>query len=91
MTDVQVSCINKQPRQNAYEGITHLGGQGGNGWRWTRQQVAEVPATLRRFASGYRLPRSSTGYSRLLRSSHRAALLSMYARTSVSDRSLRMM
>lgn len=41
MADVQVSCINKQPRQNAYDGITHLGGQGGSGWRWTRQQVIE--------------------------------------------------
>lgn len=39
MADVQVSCVNKQPRQNPYEGITHLGGTGGGGWRWTRQQV----------------------------------------------------
>ena len=38
MTDVRVTCINKQPRNNPYEGITHLGGQG---WRWTRQQVVE--------------------------------------------------
>ena len=36
MADVQVTCINKQPRQNPHEGITHLGGQG---WRWTRQEV----------------------------------------------------
>ncbi len=36
MADVQVTCINKQPRNDPYEGITHLGGQG---WRWTRQQV----------------------------------------------------
>ena len=36
MADVQVTCINKQPRNNPYEGITHLGG---SGWRWTRQQV----------------------------------------------------
>lgn len=41
MADVQVQCINKQPRNNAYEGITHLGGQGGGGWRWTRQQVVD--------------------------------------------------
>jgi len=36
MADVRVTCINKQPRQNTHEGITHLGGAG---WRWTRQQV----------------------------------------------------
>ncbi|MGI8856187.1 MAG: DUF3892 domain-containing protein [Thermomicrobiales bacterium] len=38
MADVQVTCINKQPRQNSHEGITHLGGKN---WRWTRQQVIE--------------------------------------------------
>lgn len=38
MADVQVTCINKQPRDNTHEGITHLGG---SGWRWTRQQVIE--------------------------------------------------
>ena len=36
MSDVQVKCINKQPRNNPHEGITHLGG---DGWKWTRQQV----------------------------------------------------
>ena len=36
MSDCQVTYINKQPRQNPYEGITHLGGKG---WRWTRDQV----------------------------------------------------
>lgn len=41
MADVQVTCINKQPRNNPHEGITHLGGKGGNGWRWTRQQVID--------------------------------------------------
>lgn len=41
MADVQVQCINKQPRDNPYEGITHLGGTGGNGWKWTRQQVID--------------------------------------------------
>lgn len=39
MADVQVSCINKQPRNDPYEGITHLGGTGGGGWKWTRQEV----------------------------------------------------
>src|SRR5437016_2657924 len=36
MADVQVTCINKQPRQNPHEGITHLGGPT---WRWTRLEV----------------------------------------------------
>jgi hypothetical protein len=36
MADVQVTCINKQPRTNPHEGITHLGG---SKWKWTRQQV----------------------------------------------------
>ena len=36
MADARVTCINKQPRQNPYEGITHLGGPT---WRWTRQEV----------------------------------------------------
>lgn len=36
MADVQVTCINKTPRTNPYEGITHLGG---TGWKWTRDQV----------------------------------------------------
>jgi Protein of unknown function (DUF3892) len=39
MADVQVTCINKTPRNNPHEGITHLGGTGGGGWRWTRQEV----------------------------------------------------
>lgn len=38
MADVQVTCINKTPRNNPHEGITHLGG---NGWKWTRQQVVD--------------------------------------------------
>lgn len=36
MADVQVRCINKVPRDNPHEGITHLGGAG---WKWTRAQV----------------------------------------------------
>ena len=36
MADVQVTCINKLPRNNPHEGITNLGGPG---WKWTRQQV----------------------------------------------------
>ena len=38
MADVLVTCINKQPRTNPHEGITHLGGQN---WKWTRQQVVD--------------------------------------------------
>jgi len=38
MADVRVTCISKQPRNNTYEGITHLGGPG---WRWTRTQVIQ--------------------------------------------------
>ena len=38
MADSQVTCINKQPRSNTHEGITHLGG---SGWKWTRQQVVD--------------------------------------------------
>lgn len=36
MADVRVTCINKQPRNNTHEGITHLGGAT---WHWTRQDV----------------------------------------------------
>lgn len=38
MADVQVTCINKQPRNSTHEGITHLGG---NGWKWTRSDVIQ--------------------------------------------------
>lgn len=38
MPDAQVSCINKQPRTDPHEGITHLGG---SQWKWTRQQVID--------------------------------------------------
>jgi hypothetical protein len=38
MADTQVTCINKVPRDDPHEGITHLGGAA---WRWTRQQVID--------------------------------------------------
>lgn len=38
MADVQITCINKDPRNSTHEGITHLGGYG---WKWTRQQVID--------------------------------------------------
>ncbi len=31
MADVQVTCVNKQPRLNPHEGITHLGVAVGGG------------------------------------------------------------
>lgn len=36
MADALVSCINKQPRNDTHEGITHLGGPG---WKWPRADV----------------------------------------------------
>ncbi|TIT01689.1 MAG: DUF3892 domain-containing protein [Mesorhizobium sp.] len=38
MSDVQVTCINKLPRQKTHEGITHLGNSTG---KWTRAQVIQ--------------------------------------------------
>ena len=38
MSHVRVTCINKQPRDSRYEGITHLGGAT---WKWTRAQVID--------------------------------------------------
>ena len=38
MADVQVKCINKQPRNDRHEGITYLGGAG---WKWTRAEVIQ--------------------------------------------------
>ena len=36
MASNQVLCINKQPRNNTHEGITHLGG---NGWKIRRDEM----------------------------------------------------
>ena len=36
MASYQVTCINKQPRNDPHEGITHLGGAG---WKFTRADV----------------------------------------------------
>lgn len=41
MADVMVTCVNKQPRNNPHEGITHIGGTAGGGWRWSREQVID--------------------------------------------------
>jgi hypothetical protein len=39
MADVQVSCVLKTGTN--HESITHLGGVGGGGWCWTKQQVVD--------------------------------------------------
>ena len=36
MADARVTCINKPNRDSTHEHITHLGG---NGWKWTREEV----------------------------------------------------
>ncbi|UVC08957.1 DUF3892 domain-containing protein [Rhizobium sp. TH2] len=36
MADIQVTCIKKIPRNDPYEGITHLGNSSG---KWMRQDV----------------------------------------------------
>ncbi len=36
---VQITCINKQDRNNSNESISHVGG---NGWRLTRQQAVDA-------------------------------------------------
>jgi hypothetical protein len=41
MADVQVTCITRAARTSGYEGITHIGGPGGTGWRWTVGQVID--------------------------------------------------
>ncbi len=38
MADARVSCINKNPRDDTHEGITHLGGAD---WKWTRAKVIQ--------------------------------------------------
>jgi hypothetical protein len=39
MAEFQITCINKQPRNNPHEGITHLGGPAAGGWTRTREQI----------------------------------------------------
>ena len=59
MADVRVRCINKQPRQNPYEGITHLGG---DGWKWTRQEVVNsINAGINTFFTFERGQRAEIG------------------------------
>lgn len=47
-TSVQVTCIILASSNAGHEGITHLGG---DGWRWTREQViAEIESPNCRYA-----------------------------------------
>ena len=39
MDAIRISCINKTPRNDTHEGITHVGGAG---WRKTRQEVINL-------------------------------------------------
>jgi hypothetical protein len=39
MSDVQITCINKTPRTDTHEGITHVGG---STWKRTRQQAVDL-------------------------------------------------
>ena len=41
MADAQVSCITKADPSSGYEGITHVGGSAGTGWKWTVGRVIE--------------------------------------------------
>lgn len=36
MSSLHVKCINKTPRNNPHEGITHIGG---DGWKYTRAEA----------------------------------------------------
>ncbi|MDP1598719.1 DUF3892 domain-containing protein [Phenylobacterium sp.] len=38
MSDLQVTCINKTPRNDPHQGITYLGGAG---FKYSRQQVVD--------------------------------------------------
>lgn len=59
MADAQVSCINKQPRNNPHEGITHVGGAT---WHWPRQQVIDsINAKTNTFYTLVRGNRSNIG------------------------------
>ena len=47
MADARVTCITKPNRDSVHEHITHLGG---NGWKWTREQViASIDARTNTF------------------------------------------
>jgi hypothetical protein len=37
----QISCVNKQPRNDPYHRITHVGGKGATQWKLTVDEVIE--------------------------------------------------
>ena len=39
MADVQITCVTKPDRNSAEDRITHVGGIGGGGWKWTAERV----------------------------------------------------
>ena len=39
MPDVQITCITKPDRNSALDRITHVGGPGGGGWKWSTEAV----------------------------------------------------
>lgn len=59
MATLQVKCINKLPRNDTHEGITHLGG---DSWKWTRSQViAAIEAGTHSFYTLVRGNRATVG------------------------------
>ena len=59
MADLQVKCINKLPRNDTHEGITHLGG---DGFKHTRAQVIQmIEAGTNKFHTLVRGNRATVG------------------------------
>ena len=59
MADLQVKCVNKLPRNDTHEGITHLGG---DGFKYTRAQVIQmIEAGTSKFHTLVRGDRATVG------------------------------
>ena len=59
MADVRITCVTKPDRNSTEDRITHVGGTGGNGWKWTTEAVvASIEAGTNTFhvidAAGHR-------------------------------------